>query len=103
MTLEVWLWMIAWFVISETLFVIFLPYGGTEDWGLFKVLCFLIGGVIVWGQFMIMGGLGFNGIKYINLLYELIVIGCIGLIVFLNWWIVRFFKKKELKKEKKKK
>lgn len=101
MSLEVILWLIAWFVVSEIIFIIGeifnFKYGDNidnkyfarEDWIGWKILSFLIGSLLVFTQFVIVLDYNQQGyLHYSRLIWELVIIGSIAILFGLNKLIV---------------
>ena len=109
MTLEFILWITAWVVISEILFIIWcLRDNGYSvfSWVTRKFLSFAIGGVFIFIQGGVVFGDGgkvalFGTVPhYINLLYEVIVLGIVGSLFLCNWLISRKIKERKKKGKK---
>ena len=109
MNIETLLWIGAWIVLSEILFIIglindwdILVSSLRDSWGNWKFLSFCIMGAFVLIQASIVFGDVTDGIAhYIRLLYEcIILLGIWGLILF-NKAIVNFINKSEKRKKKK--
>lgn len=105
MTLELILWLVAWVVISEVVFVIIQIKNFLEiNWVGNKLVSFCIGGVFIFIQgFVVFGDGGkvalFGTVPhYINLVYEAIVLGVIAILFLCNWLISKKIEEKKGKK-----
>ena len=113
MTLEFILWLVAWVVISEVVFIIFLNIKSFEDnWIIKKVCAFLASGVfIIFQIFIVFATVTEENINigttpyYIRLVYESIFLGVVSVLFFCNWLISRKIDNRKLstKEEEKKK
>lgn len=98
---EGFLWLGAWIIVSEIIFVIWMIKTKDEVlkeiWFLPKVMSFLAGLTIVWLQLIVLdpSHLGFfpDTYNWINILYEGIVIGSITLLFLINQQIVYSIKR----------
>lgn len=109
MNLELILWIVGWFVISEIVFVVWYsrickrdedewghPLAFSKgDWGIVKMISLMIVGVLVGGHYMslILPPIEGDPIGYVGLLYELIFLGVLALIILTNKIIARRIEK----------
>jgi len=105
MTLEFLLWLIAWFVVSEILFIVwYILDEGYTPWGLIKFFSFSFGVFFILFQNVIVfcdGSGTFTTPNYIHLLYEAIVIGIIAFLFGINKLIISLINNVDKKKVKK--
>ncbi len=116
MTLEFILWITAWVVISEGIFIVWSLIDSNREHGFMnpemhwvgkKVIAFLGGGAFVLIQVAIVfcgeenPNVLFETAHYINLLYEAIVLGVIGVLFLCNWLISKKIEERNEKKGKK--
>jgi len=95
MTLELLLWLIAWVVVSEIIFIVgyFFLYD-EDEWVKGKIISFFVGGLFIFIQCMIVFAgtqesvVTFTDPNYIHLLYEAIVIGIIVFLFGINKLII---------------
>ncbi len=86
MNWEIFGWCVASFIVLEVIFILMLKSGEHETWGESKMYAFLVTLIFMPLQLVIVSG--FEGpMKYINLLWEFLIVLGIALFIFLNWFI----------------
>ncbi len=105
MTLEFILWLVAWVVISEGIFIFLLIKNHTgSTWVGKKFISFIAGGFFIVIQTGIVFSDGgkvalFGTAHYIRLVYEAIVLGVVGVLFLINWLISKKIEKRNEKKD----
>ena len=110
MNLELILWVVAWILLSELIFIIWYAVRDEDyikmDWGGIKFLSYVWSFLFMATQVIVVRLVSNPEPAYINLLYELAIILVIGLLILINWLIVKqidYLKKKIKSKKTKKK
>ncbi len=92
MNWEIFGWSVASFIVLEVIFIIMLKSGTHETWGESKVYAFLSTIIFVTIQLAVVYGFG-GPRKYINLLWEFLIVLGIALFILLNAFIAHKLEK----------
>lgn len=99
MNLEILIWAVSIFFLSEVLFILAYKYnwfGFGSDWVSTKFISFLIVGFFAALNFSIVCGLTEEAVKnYSNLIWLYLLLGTIGIIILLNYIIKLYIDKKD--------
>ncbi len=105
MSLELILWLSAWIVLSEIIFIWSLIKFGTNGWFMNKFVAFGIGMMLIWIQMVILNPSNFSCVEgcslfpqtynWINILYEVLIILGVFLFFQFNKLMVRMVDKNE--------
>ena len=104
MTLELILWLIAGFVISEGIFIfgIKMEFVAEDSWVSWKFFSFMLGGLFMSIQLMVVFGVNDSNLlwnlsnpHYIWLFYELLILTSIAIFFCVNKIIVELIKNKK--------